>query len=518
MIVFGLRKLSLGFAALALTAIAAACAPTEESGLASSALGGGGAPPPGTCGDDLVDPAAIPGAHDVYFSMPTTSAGDLDCRMIASGGELAMGRAMMALWQQGERGVATPVTWDVGSLTGLALGSGPTAAQYQRGPNDIKFTSALQMKGDAVGMWINSGQTGVTTTGTILPAVLHYDFKPGQQPKPFDTPGAALVYAFDAQVPTAKSWGDGVPYAAAVFRFRDTKEGNEGREVWFSIVFFDPRGAPADTELPDDCSTCSHYPILITSFTNKAGYGAMGPGSAQFSSEPWAGFRHFDFRVKPDDFTRAIARAKDRFKLDDKALSPNAADYSLIHLNMNPEVYAPATGGAAIGMSARAVAIGRTLPAAGPQPVTRVRINAANGSATPELQVFFKTAASNFYDEKKSMRVPFPTGGASYDVVADFSNHPDFKGTLTGLRIDPFDSHLPNACFNVDTVTLEDAAGRPTTTFAFDVPAGTPVAPFDGWSFSGMDRLWNNGRYWGGCADASGDPAFFRDLDMPLGR
>lgn len=512
-------RLPLVLSAAALVGLAAACAPSEESGLARSALGGGGAPPPGACAEDVVDPAAIPGAHDVYFSMPTTSAGELGCRMIASGGTLAAGRAMMALWQQGEAGVATPVTWDVGSVTGLALGSGQTAAAFQRGPNDTQWTSALQMKGDSVGMWINSGQSGVTTTGTILPAVLHYDFKSDAQPKPWSTPGAALVYAFDAQVPTAKSWGDGVPYAAAVFRFRDLKEGNEGRDVWFSIVFFDPRGAPDDTELPDDCSTCSHYPILITTFTDKARYGSLGPGSARFSSEPWAGFRHFDFRVQEADIARAIDRAKTRFKLDDKALSPNPADYALVHVNMNPEVYAPATGGAAIGMSARGVAVGRTLPpSATSTPITRVRINAANGSTTPELQVFFKTAASNFYDERKSLRVPFPLGGANVDVIADFVSHPDWKGTLTGLRIDPFDSHAANACFNVDTVALEGASGTTGATFPFDVPKGTPVAPFDGWSFSGMDRLWNDGRYWGACADASGDPYFFRDFEIPLGR
>jgi hypothetical protein len=509
-------------APLWLAALTAGCSTAPPSaGESESALAGN----VGTCTEDLPvagTPGVPPDALDVYFTMPVIGSSEVDCRTIESGDAIPEGRLMVAFWQMGGQAGKTPVTWHVSDTTGFSPGSDAELASFQRGPNNLLWSTAAQMRGSAVGMWINSGSTNVPFTGEILPVVAHYDFPAARTPMPFRTLGAPgeLSFALDAKVPSASRWGAGVSYAATVFRFKDTKPGNESRQVWLSIVLFDPRGAADDSVILDGCSTCSGYPILLTSYAPSRRFGALGPGSSTATTSTFSDWRHFDYRISPASFAAALAETKQTFSLDDRQLSGDPADYSLVHFSLDPEVYAPAGGGASIGFAARALSISRVAAApktAGSAVADHVTINAANGSRVSELQVFFKTATSNFYDERKSLRVPFPTGGGNVDVVADFSTHPDWHGTITGLRIDPFDSRDPAACFNVDTVTLGDGHGHVAAAWNFDGPPATPVAPFFGWSFSGLERLWSDGRYWGACQH-DGDPYFFTDLALSTGR
>jgi hypothetical protein len=473
-----------------------------------------------TCPLDVPNPSAVPGADAVYFTMPDIAASEVDCRTLATGKTPAVGRLNLGIWQIGIHGADTRVTWPVGDTTGFSAGAATELPTWQRGPNDELWSSAIQMRGRTIGVWLNSGSTDVPMTGEILPGVAHFDLPASAVPKPFAVPNVELSMAVEIQIPTAKRWGSGVPYAAAVYRFADQRPGNEARLVWFSMVVYDPRGAPPDNVMIDGCSTCSGAPILMSAAVPGRGFLALAPGSAQFSDTPWSGFRRFDFRVGAEQLGAALAAAKEKFGLDDHQLSPDPADYGLIHINLNPEVFAPAGGGGAIGFSARGLTVAR-YPRPGSRqgagPIERVIVNAANASAAPELQVFFKTQAENFYDERKSIRVPFPTGGGNSTVVGDLSRHPAWTGTLTGLRIDPFDSHSEAACFNVDYVGLTDAAGNEVQRWDFDGAPGTPAEPFFGWRFSGLERTWTDGRYWGAC-QSDGDPYFYTDLSLALGR
>jgi hypothetical protein len=147
-----------------------------------------------------------------------------------------------------------------------------------------------------------------------------------------------------------------------------------------------------------------------------------------------------------------------------------------------------------------------------PPRVTQVVVNAANDVHSPPFantaQLFFVTDADMFWDEAKSLRVPFPNTGGNVDLVFDFAAHPQWTGTIRGLRFDPFDcTQSPAcdaACFNVDTITLRDASGAPVSgqLWTFDGPAQNPIpSPYFGWDLVGLTTTWSQGGLFGGCVD-----------------
>ena len=74
--------------------------------------------------------------------------------------------------------------------------------------------------------------------------------------------------------------------------------------------------------------------------------------------------------------------------------------------------------------------------------------------ANPVLQVFFQTKVMKQMNEKASERIPLGTSdtkGEFIEVTLDFSENDDWKGTLTGLRVDPYHG---NGTYSVDYVRL----------------------------------------------------------------
>jgi len=459
---------------------------------------------------DLPNPAAAPGAQALYFTQPPVPVGQVACRVIMSGDAIPAGRMNTALWQVGN--ARTAVSWDVGQFTGFRPGAAGEWAAHQRGPNNTTGTSAVQLRDGTVGLYVNSASAGVTPNGDILPAVMHVDFPSTADHRPFISANEELVYALDLQVPTAQRTGGGEVYAAAVLRFQETLS---GRQVWFSIQALDLRGPQPEQTILDSCAACSQMPIILTTFAPGMRFGHVASDSATFSAAPWSGYRHFEFRVNRAEFSAAIQDVKTRFALNDAQLSPDASDYRLIHLNVNPEVYAPAGGGGRIGVSIQNVVLARHLVR--PLLYDRVSFRGANASTSPLLQVFFTTAADGVWDEAKSLHATFPTGGATQEVVVSFRNHAAWAGTLTGLRIDPFDSSNPADCFNVDDIRLMDAAGNTALVWDFNGASGTPVSPFFGWELANIGALWTDGSVWGGCT-AGFDPLFRTTTNVPVGR
>jgi hypothetical protein len=147
-----------------------------------------------------------------------------------------------------------------------------------------------------------------------------------------------------------------------------------------------------------------------------------------------------------------------------------------------------------------------------PPRVTQVVVNAANDVHTPAFagtaQLFFITDADMFWDESKSLRVPFPNTGGNVDLVFDFANHAQWTGTIRGLRFDPFDCNqspaCDAACFNVDTITVRDATGAPVSgeIWTFAGPDQNPIpSPYFGWDLVGLTTTWSQGGVFGGCID-----------------
>jgi hypothetical protein len=136
-------------------------------------------------------------------------------------------------------------------------------------------------------------------------------------------------------------------------------------------------------------------------------------------------------------------------------------------------------------------------------------------------RLYFTTNTQPSYSESKAVNAKFatPLDGQTYDLVFDFSANANWKGTITGLRFDPFDcttqgSLCNDSCFNVSQIDVRNAAGGiyPGASWPFDGGPGDPLPnPYQGWTWSNLARTWGQNGEWGACVGPSpvgnyGDP------------
>lgn len=473
---------------------------------------------------DIPDPSLAPGAAEVYFTTPDIDASQVGCRVAAAGTIVPTGRIIAAIWDQGVLAVSSQPPWRVGDNTGFSPGADAELPLYQRGPNTTVGTSAIQLRHRTFGMWFNSEQAGVTTSGDILPIVAHFDFPEAQNIRPFSSTSSELAYRFELQIPTAQRIGSGELGAGANFMFRDARPGSPGRRVWYTMVAFDLRPAPPESVFVDSCANCSGFPIIDTVFGPNLRYGHMAPGSASFTSTPWTGFRAYDFRVSASELSVALADTQHTFGLSEAELSSNPADYRLVHFNFNPELYAPAGSGGRLGVSVRNIVVARYLRAA-PPVYDHVYYRGANSSTSSQMQIFFQTDSEPFYSEEKSMLATLPNDGSQHNVVFNFDGNAKWKGTITRLRVDPFDAQ---GCFDTEHIFVGDAAGNSLASAKWDfknLTANPAPNPILGWTWSFMERTWADASVaagaWGACSratDTNPDPQFASMTSIATGR
>jgi hypothetical protein len=157
-------------------------------------------------------------------------------------------------------------------------------------------------------------------------------------------------------------------------------------------------------------------------------------------------------------------------------------------------------------------------PPSSPAPVfDRVLVDAANDVHTPQsahlAQLFFITAEDPVWDEAKSAVSELPNDGASHQLVFDFAGNTAWRGTVVGLRFDPFNCvSAPaclSACFNMRSVEVTSRAGTALSGARWDFAAGaqSPVPnPFAGWSHAFITATWAQDGAWGGCVDGAAAP------------
>jgi len=74
------------------------------------------------------------------------------------------------------------------------------------------------------------------------------------------------------------------------------------------------------------------------------------------------------------------------------------------------------------------------------QHIKKIQIKIANDHNPQQystLQVFWKRSDQNFYSEAKSKMIPITSNGGWYTYTIDLSQHPEWKGNITQIRIDP---------------------------------------------------------------------------------
>jgi hypothetical protein len=301
---------------------------------------------PGTlqaAGEDVADqPLAV------YFAQPPTEVADVGRRIIGSI-EGPSESFAVRIGNLGETAAAARVSWPVSRETGFDPVPGGDPSPYQRGPGSVEGGTAVQVRGREIGIWIDSDLPRPVAGALIpvCPAYWWWDLK--RAPWPFAEPGHELAFRFDLKVPIARRENGADVYVCAYFLFRDVRS---GRSVWYGASVFDLRGPLKELVHLDNWEAGTGLPILLAALRPGTGWLHPGPGSAEAQSAPFSGYRRFEFRVRGDELLAGLAALRQRFP-ETAAFSTDPADYQLVHLNLNPEVYAPAGSRGRIGLAIR---------------------------------------------------------------------------------------------------------------------------------------------------------------------
>ena len=253
----------------------------------------------------------------------------------------------------GNYGKTTPIvpqTWDASGFTGLKVPAG-----FQFGADAVKNSTAVQVHGQEVGICIDSDhpRPALGSLLPITPAFWWWDF--AKAPAPFAKEGAEPAMSFNMKVPTASREGEAQPYITANFLFLDTRS---QKQFWLAATLFDmrPESQFPDTVHFDGWEGGTQIPILFSALNKKSRWMHPGPESAFFTSQPFSEYRRFDIRVTAAELKTAIAAMRARFPTT-ATVSDNAADFRLIHFNLNPEVFAPKGSRGRLGLALRDVRV-----------------------------------------------------------------------------------------------------------------------------------------------------------------
>jgi hypothetical protein len=291
---------------------------------------------------------------ETLFTQPVTPAEFVDERII---GEVhpAGERFLVRMANMGTEADVAKLSWDVGRYTGLRLGTGDSASVYQRGPGQVGEGTAVQLRGNEIGIWIDSDHPR-PQQGELLPVCpAYWWWNVATAPRPFSSEDRELSFSFDLKVPTALRQGKAEVYICAHFLLRDKRS---GKQFWLGASLFDLRAAEnfPDTVHMDNWAGGTGLPILFAALNDRSKWFHPGPGSACFSDKPFDDYRRFDYRVRSSELHVALTAIRDRLP-HHADMSSDPGDYQLTHFNLNPEVYSPNDSRGQLGLSIRDIRV-----------------------------------------------------------------------------------------------------------------------------------------------------------------
>ena len=101
-----------------------------------------------------------------------------------------------------------------------------------------------------------------------------------------------------------------------------------------------------------------------------------------------------------------------------------------------------------------------------------VKVRAKSPFSTA-ARLYFATKDAPAFAESRAVDFTVPSDGAMHDVIVDLHDHPDWKGTITKLRLDPVTKGT--GAFVVDDIRLTTPTGAPVPTDGGLDDAGTPT-------------------------------------------
>jgi len=293
---------------------------------------------------------APPSGSEAIFNQPTTTSAHAATTCVIGEVHPESDRFYVRI---GNYGKTTPIVsqaWDAGAFTGLKVPAG-----FQFGPIATENSSAVQVHGREIGIWIDSDhpRPALGALLPITPAYWWWDY--AKAPMPFAKEGAELALSFEMKVPAASREGESQTYITANFLFLDTRS---QKQFWLAANLFDmrPEGQFPDTVHFDGWEGGTQIPILFSALNNKSHWMHPGKDSALFTSQPFSEYRRYDIRVTAAELKTAIVAMQKRFP-ETAAVSGDIANLHLIHFNLNPEVFAPNATRGRLGMALRDVRV-----------------------------------------------------------------------------------------------------------------------------------------------------------------
>jgi len=283
------------------------------------------------------------------FLQPDIGVKDVDACLI---GEVhpQSERFYVRLGNYGKTTPLVPQVWDAGRFTGLQVPAG-----CQRGLSPAADTTAVQVHGREIGIWIDSDhpRPSIGALLPITPAFWWWD--QSRAPMPFNEADRELSMSFDLKVPTSVRDGKAEVYVTVNFLFQDP---HSQQSLWLAAALFDPRGEASfpDTVHMDDWEAGTQLPIVSSALNTKSLYLHPGPGSSVFTDTPFADYRRIEVRVSAAELLAALIAMRKAVP-GRAAASEDPRDYQLAHFNINPEVYAPPGSRGRLGLSIRDVRV-----------------------------------------------------------------------------------------------------------------------------------------------------------------
>ncbi len=254
-----------------------------------------------------------------------------------------VGSFELLLWQPNPAtpdGMLVPTSWDAGQMTGFTP-PGPLA-RYQLGFRDAPGASTAQAAGDTVGAYIDSQDLPAGSLQDKMMVTPEYRAPHGQDLQPFSRPGRAVRVMLDLQIPVARDGhiAGSVVHASADLSFQDMHTGI--RVSYGCNLFFNGRGGHSPGHIAYDQPSGS---VMANSRVDSdSPWLTLLPGSATRQTQPWRGWRHFDFAITQGNFTAAL----EQLRRQSPTASTDPADYRLTGFHLNAELHfgaAPAVMG-----------------------------------------------------------------------------------------------------------------------------------------------------------------------------
>jgi hypothetical protein len=318
--------------------------------------------PPAPCGTIAPQESNDAPSRISLFRQPEISLQEVDSCVIGAV-EPQSERFLVRLGNYGPTAPLALQAWDAGRFTRLQVPVG-----CQRGLSSEPDTTAVQVHGRQIGIWIDSDHPR-PALGALLPITPAYWWQElSRAPLPFNdpnsepdrTPSRELAIAFDLKVPTASRAGAAEVYVTTNFLFRDIRS---KQAIWLAATLFDPRGEARfpDTVHMDSWEAGTQLPILFSALNTRSRWLHPGPRSSLFTDQSFADYRSFEVRVSAAELQAALgALRKARPSL--AAVSADPRDYQLTHFNINPEVFAPPGSRGKLGMAIRDVRVDLLTP------------------------------------------------------------------------------------------------------------------------------------------------------------